>query len=79
MNTFPVFTKNKTNLFTKDQTYINCNNVIEISETEFGKLIKEKKVHRLDGCIDKQGLQLIANGVRLSPEVERRIKDLFAE
>ena len=79
LNTFPVFTKNKTNLFTKDQTYINCNNVIEISETEFGKLIKEKKVHRLDGCIDKQGLQLIANGVRLSPEVERRIKDLFAE
>ena len=30
-----------------------------------------------DGQIDAQGLQLIANGVKLSPEVEGRIKDLF--
>ena len=34
-------------------------------------------VHRIDGQIDAQGLQLIANGVKLSPEVEGRIKDLF--
>ena len=65
------------NKFTKNQTYINCNNVIEISETEFGKLIKDGQVHRLDGQIDAKGLQLIANGVKLSPEVEGRIKDLF--
>jgi hypothetical protein len=77
LNTFPVFVKNDINKFTKSQTYINCNNVIEISETEFGKLIKDGKVHRLEGKIDAQGLQLIANGVKLSPEVEGRIKDLF--
>lgn len=77
LNTFPVFVKNDMNKFTKNQTYINCNNVIEISETEFGKLIKDGKVHRLDGQIDAKGLQLIANGVKLSPEVEGRIKDLF--
>jgi len=34
-------------------------------------------VHRLDGQIDELGMQLIANGVKLSPEVEERIKDLF--
>jgi len=38
---------------------------------------KDGKVHRLDGQIDAKGLQLIANGVKLSPEVEGRIKDLF--
>lgn len=77
MNTFPVFSKNEVNKFTKDHTYINCNNVIEITESEFGKLIKEGKIHRLSGTIDALGLQLIAKGVRLSTEVERRIKDLF--
>ena len=77
LNTFPVFPKNETNKFTKEQTYINCNNVIEISENEFGKLVKEGKVHRLEGQIDALGLQLIAKGVKLSPEVEGRIKDLF--
>jgi len=77
LNTFPVFTKNNTNKFTKELTYINCNNILEISIGEFGKLIKEGKVHRLDGHIDEFGLQLIANGVKLSPEIEGRIKDLF--
>lgn len=77
MNTFPVFTRNDVNKFQKDMTYVNCNNVIEVSETEFGKLIKEGKVHRLSGHIDELGMSLIANGVKLSPEVERRIKDLF--
>lgn len=77
MNTFPVFTRNDVNKFQKDMTYVNCNNVIEVSESEFGKLIKEGKVHRLSGHIDELGLLLIANGVKLSPEVERHIKDLF--
>ena len=77
MNTFPVFTRNDVNMFQKDMTYVNCNNVIEISEADFGKLIKDGKVHRLNGKIDELGMALIANGIKLSPEVERRIKDLF--
>lgn len=77
LNTFPVFPKNDVNKFTREQTYINCNNVIEISENEFGKMIKGGTVHRLEGQIDELGLQLIANGVKLSPDVEGRIKDLF--
>lgn len=77
MNTFPVFPRNSVNKFTKEHTYVNCNNIVEISEADFGKLIQAGKVHRLDGYIDGLGLQLIGNGVKLSPEVEGRIKDLF--
>ena len=51
--------------------------ISEYVHTVFGRLIKEGKVHRLSGQIDELGMSLIANGVKLSPEVERRIKDLF--
>lgn len=77
LNTFPVFTRNEVNKFQRDMTYVNCNNVIEVSETEFGQLIKDGKVHRLDGKLDELSMALVANGVKLSPDVERRIKDLF--
>lgn len=77
LNTFPVFPKNDVNKFQREQTYVNCNNVIEISESEFGKLIKSGKVHKLSGRIDELGLALIANGVKLSPDVSRNIKALF--
>lgn len=77
LNTFPVFTKNNVNKFQRDMTYINCNNVIEVSEAEFGQLIKDGKVHRLDGYLDEQSMWLIANGVKLSKDVPRWIKDLF--
>ena len=77
LNTFPVFTKNNVNKFQKDITYVNCNNVIEVTEAEFGQLIKEGKVHRLDGHLDAQSMWLIANGVKLSKDVPGRIKDLF--
>lgn len=77
LNTFPILTRNEVNQFQRNMTYVNCNSVIEISESEFGKLIKEGKVHRLSGYIDELGMSLIAKGVKLSPEVERRIKDLF--
>lgn len=77
INTFPMFARNKVNKFQKEVTYVNCNNIIEVSQSEFGQLIKDGKVHRLSGHIDEQGMSLIAKGVKLSPEVERRIKDLF--
>ena len=77
MNTFPMFTRNDVNKFQRDITYVNCNNVIEVSETFFGQLIKDGKVHRLDGKMDGQSMGLIANGVKLSKDVPGRIKDLF--
>ncbi|MBR5665917.1 MAG: hypothetical protein IKX13_09240, partial [Bacteroidales bacterium] len=36
LSTFPMFTRNDINKFKRDITYINCNNVIEISEAGFG-------------------------------------------
>lgn len=51
--------------------------IVEPDLNEFSILKKEGKVHRLAGQIDALGLQLIAKGVKLSPEVEGRIKDLF--
>ena len=72
-----MFTKNDVNKFQRDMTYINCNNVIEVTEAEFGQLIKDKKVYRLDGRLDEQSMWLIANGVKLSKDVPGRIKDLF--
>lgn len=77
INTFPMFTKNEVNKFQRDVTYINCNNIVEVTESEFGQLIKEGKIHRLDGQLDEQSMLLIANGVRLSKDVPGRIKDLF--
>lgn len=77
LNTFPVFTKNDVNKFQRDMTYINCNNVIEVTESEFGQLLKEGKVHRLDGHLDAQSMWLIANGVKLSKDVSGRIKEFF--
>ncbi|MBQ5453076.1 MAG: hypothetical protein IIT56_08810, partial [Bacteroidales bacterium] len=66
-----------TNKFRKPHTYINCNNVIEVTTEEFGTLIDAGKIKRLDGKINETELQLIANGVKLSPDVPLRIKKLF--
>ena len=33
---------------------VHCNNVIEVSEKEFGQLIKDGKVHHLEGKLDEQ-------------------------
>lgn len=32
MNTFPVFLQDEENKFRKPQTYINCNNILELTE-----------------------------------------------
>lgn len=77
LSTFPMFTRNDINKFKRDITYINCNNVIEISEAGFGQLIKEGKVHRIEGKLDEASMALIAIGVKHSKDVPGRIKDLF--
>ncbi|MBP5395866.1 MAG: hypothetical protein J6Y34_02600 [Bacteroidales bacterium] len=77
LSTFPMFTRNDINKFKRDITYINCNNVIEISEAGFGQLIKEGKVHRIEGKLDEASMALIAIGVKRSKDVPGRIKDLF--
>lgn len=77
MNTFPVFTQTEENQFRKPQTYVNCNKVIELTEREFGNLVNSNKVYKLKGNIGKLGLALISNGIKLSPDIEGRIKRMF--
>ena len=77
MNTFPMFKKDSINKFQKDITYINCNQVVEIESDEFGELIKRGVIHKLSGELDCKSLELIGNGIKLSTEIERRIKEMF--
>lgn len=77
MNTFPVFTPTKENKFRKPQTYVNCNKVVELTDEEFGNLVKSGTICKLDGNIGTLGLSLIAKGIKLSPDIEGRIKHLF--
>ncbi len=76
MDVYPVFTPDDENKFTKE-TYINCNQVVELSDEEFGKLVKEKKIRLDKGIIGKEGLSKIAAGIKCSPDIERKIKKLF--
>lgn len=76
INTFPIFTPNDTNKFTK-QTYINCNKVIELTDEKFGEYVKEGFIELRDGVIDELGLSLITNGIKLSTEVTDEIKEML--
>ncbi|MDE6000191.1 MAG: hypothetical protein K2H04_09030 [Bacteroidaceae bacterium] len=77
MNTFPVFISTKENKFRKPQTYVNCNKVVELADEEFGTLVKSGRICKLEGNIGTLGLSLIAKGIKLSPDIEGRIKRLF--
>lgn len=77
-NTYPIFTPDCTNKFDKP-TYIDCNKVWIFSEKDFGDLVKAGKIH-LDikgGIIDDMGIKRIANGVKLSTQIEDETKSLF--
>ena len=76
-STYPVFMADDKNCFQKPQTYIDCNNVVEINEKDFAKLLKTGKVKLLSGFIDEYGLKIIANGIRKSTLISKEIKDLF--
>lgn len=77
LNTYPVFTANNINQLKKPQTYIDCNRPIETSHEEFSKLLKNDQVYELPGIFDLKSLSLILAGVRCSPLVEERIKQLL--
>lgn len=77
LNTYPVFKSNDTNKLNKDQTYIDCNNPIEISQEDFSNLLKDDKVYEMSGLFDANSLAIIINGVKCSTVVEQRIKNLL--
>ena len=77
LNTFPVLKKDDVNKFTKELTYLNCNNVIRCGLGEFLRMLKDGKVRRLDGDLTESDLELVAKGVKLSTIVPENIKKLF--
>lgn len=77
LNTFPVLKKDVVNKFTKDLTYLNCNNVIRCGLGDFSRMLKDGKVRRLDGDLTESDLELVAKGVKLSTIVPENIKKLF--
>lgn len=76
-DTYPIFKKDEENLFRELHTYINCNDVFEVSAEEFGRYIKQGCIYRLDGHINADGLEIISKGVKASSKVERRIQAMF--
>lgn len=74
--TYPVLTKNSTNKLMRD-SYINCNEFVELTEQEFGKLIKQRLIHRDvgGGTISEKEMQLIRQGIDLSINISDEDKD----
>lgn len=78
INTYPVIAPDDSNHLT-ELTYINCNQVWEMSEKEFGELYKEAKISdtKGGGQMDEKAMALIVNGIKLSTEIPDDIKELF--
>ena len=78
LNTFPVFMNDTRNKF-KKPTYINCNNLVEMTEEDFSEYRAKGYIRKSenDGFIDEQGLAIIAKGIKLSTQIEDETKDLF--
>lgn len=77
INTFPVLKRDDVNKFRKEFTYVNCNDVVETTEQEFIELLKQGTVRKLSGVIGEQEMSLIRDGLRLSTQIERRVKELL--
>ena len=78
INTYPVVQPDVLNGFSQP-TYINCNQVWELDEEQFGDLFKAGQIRNTqsDGCLDDVDMKRISNGIKLSTEVPDNIKELF--
>lgn len=78
VNTYPVIAPDSSNCLSQ-LTYINCNQVWDMSEKEFGELYKEGKITSTGGGgqMDSNAMKLIVNGIKLSTEIPDDIKELF--
>lgn len=77
LDTYPCFHRDDTNKFDKEDTCVNCNNVIECSAEDFTSYLTSHYIVPFDGVIDSKGMLSIARGVRLSKTVPKEIQDLF--
>ena len=78
VNTYPVIAPDASNCLS-ELTYINCNQVWEMTEKEFGDLYKAGLITdtKGGGQMDANSMSLIVNGIKLSTEIPDNIKELF--
>lgn len=74
--TYPVIKANKANNLMRD-SYINCNEFVELTETEFGNLTRQGIIHRDVDCghIEETDMKRIREGINLSINISDEDKD----
>lgn len=76
-NTFPCFRQDEVNKFRRELTYVNCNNVTNLSKEEFAALVKDGKIRSLGGELTEVQIGQVVNGVKLSTRVTDEVKALL--
>ena len=78
INTFPVYEANQdTNKFKEALTYVNCNKCFEITVQDFVGLMEKGEVRLLTGCFSEADMKALVNGILLSNQIARDVKELF--
>lgn len=74
--TYPVITKSSVNKLMRD-SYVNCNEFVELTEEEFGNLTLQGYIHREvgGGTISEVDMIRIRNGIDLSINISDEDKD----
>lgn len=69
--------KSTDNLFDRELTFINCNNIITCTKKDFTKMLSNGSVVSLEGRLTDNDMKLVAQGVKKSITVPQEIKELF--
>ena len=74
--TYPVISKSAVNKLMRD-TYVNCNEFVELTEDEFGNLTRRGLIHREvgGGTITEADMIRIREGIDLSVNISDEDKD----
>ena len=74
--TYPVISKSAVNKLMRD-TYVNCNEFVELTEDEFGNLTRQGLIHREvgGGTITEADMIRIREGIDLSVNISDEDKD----
>lgn len=74
--TYPVITKSTVNKLMRD-SYVNCNEFVELTEDEFGNLTRQGLIHREvgGGIIPEPDMIRIREGIDLSVNISDEDKD----
>lgn len=73
--TIPWIKADETNKLTKDDSFVNCNNVYKISYSEFCDLVNKGIISSTGGTLKDGHFSQIVEGILASKLVEEEIKD----